>query len=104
MKCEVPGCDGGVRVTDLGVVCSKGHAYVPREIPTGGTQASMPHTTEPLRMPFGKHRGEAIEDIPTEYIEWALENADIRSASVREEMQNQLELRAGRGVVRRNAR
>lgn len=27
-------------------------------------------------MPFGKHRGEDIEDVPSEYLEWFLTNVD----------------------------
>jgi uncharacterized protein (DUF3820 family) len=51
-----------------------------------------------LRMPFGKYKGEKIEDLPTEYIEWALENMEKPPHA--EEMQNQIDLRAGRGVAR----
>jgi uncharacterized protein (DUF3820 family) len=98
------------------VLCQRGHAYVPRapgmaadaaattgapEPPYGGTQATMPPPkSKPLLMPFGKHKGTPIEDLPGHYIEWCLENAEIRSDAVRDEMQAQLELRAGRGVSR----
>jgi hypothetical protein len=31
-----------------------------------------------MRMPFGKHKGERVEDTPTDYLEWALANvADL---------------------------
>ena len=29
-------------------------------------------------MPFGKHQGEDIEDIPTQYLKWLVSNTDIR--------------------------
>ena len=52
-------------------------------------------------MPFGKYKGEAIEDLPTDYIEWLLGNVERLSSSVQRELENQLELRQGHGVVRR---
>ena len=51
-----------------------------------------------LRWPFGKHKGELIEDLPSDYIEWAL--ANLENPPHAEELQNQLDLRAGRGVDR----
>lgn len=51
-----------------------------------------------LRWPFGKYEGELVEDLPTDYIEWALSN--LEDPPHAEELQNQLDLRAGRGVSR----
>ena len=54
---------------------------------------------EPMRMPWGKHKGEKVEDLPTDYLEWCLSNIEGNDALLRE-MQNQLDMRAGGGVVR----
>jgi uncharacterized protein (DUF3820 family) len=53
---------------------------------------------EEKRWPFGKHQGTLVENLPTAYIEWALEN--MENPPFAEELQNQLDLRAGRGVSR----
>ena len=29
-----------------------------------------------MKMPFGKHKGEEIEDIPSDYLKWVAENID----------------------------
>lgn len=52
-----------------------------------------------MQMPFGKYKGEELENIPPDYLEWCLENCDMRPA-LAEEMQNQLALKSGRGVWR----
>lgn len=33
-----------------------------------------------MRMPFGKHRGEEISELPDEYLAWLFENADLYGA------------------------
>jgi uncharacterized protein (DUF3820 family) len=53
-----------------------------------------------IRMPFGKHNGEPIEDLPADYIEWCLENCDLRPA-LQSEMEAQLSLKRGEGVQRK---
>lgn len=53
-----------------------------------------------LTMPFGKHKGELLEDLPTEYIEWVLTNVESLNWRLKEELQNQLKLRNGEGVDR----
>ena len=30
-----------------------------------------------MRMPFGKHKGTHIRDIPTSYLEWLVENVEF---------------------------
>jgi len=52
-----------------------------------------------MRMPFGKHKGEPVEDLPTDYIEWLLREANLRD-DLAEELQNQLDMRGGQGVER----
>ena len=128
-RCEVPGCGQPVRV-----VCSKGHAYEPHEDGAQGIVPGVPvdaaavaraaeaarehaptqgkveigrgyHSTASLlRMPFGKHRGEPIEDLPSDYIDWALANLDSLRPAIREEMEAQLTMRGGGGVNRGKAR
>ena len=53
-----------------------------------------------LRMPFGKHKGELLEDIPTDYLNWLMENCTLRQ-DLEMEIENQLTLRRGEGVVRK---
>lgn len=53
-----------------------------------------------LRMPFGKHKGELLEDIPTDYLRWLLESCELRQ-DLEMEVENQLALREGKGVVRK---
>ena len=31
-----------------------------------------------IRMPFGKHKGERVVDVPKEYLRWLRETTDIR--------------------------
>lgn len=52
-----------------------------------------------VAMPFGKYKGEPVEDIPTGYIEWALSEVNL-PPEVQDEMEKQLALRRGEGVVR----
>jgi len=122
-RCEVPGCNAPVRV-----VCNKGHAYTPHEdgaqVLVPGTEPTAPvdstavaaaaeaararvpvgrgfHSTASLlKMPFGKHRGEPIEDLPSDYIEWALRELDSLRPAIQEEMEAQLRMRGGHGVNR----
>lgn len=55
-----------------------------------------------MQMPFGKYKGEELENIPVDYIEWVLENVENLNWRLEEELQNQLKLKNGEGVVRRN--
>lgn len=56
-----------------------------------------------MKMPFGKYRDEELEDIPTSYLEWCLRELEL-SDDLAEEMENQLRMRAGEGVVRQRSR
>jgi len=53
------------------------------------------------RMPFGKHKGVRLELIEASYIRWILENCERLDPELQEELENQLILRRGEGVVRR---
>lgn len=57
-----------------------------------------------MKMPFGKHKGEFIEDLPKDYIEWVLGNCDFLRDDLREELENQILLSEGKGVVRQEVR
>lgn len=54
----------------------------------------------PVKMPFGKYKGQNVEDLPTDYIEWCLENIERLSPSLQKEMENQLKGRQGEGIDR----
>ncbi len=56
-----------------------------------------------LVMPWGKWKGTKIEDLTTDYIQWALETLDRIPPSIQKEMENQLELRKGHGVSRQRS-
>ncbi len=53
-------------------------------------------------MPFGKYKGEQVENIPTDYIEWILSTFEYSESnkSLLTELANQLVLRRGEGVIR----
>jgi Putative quorum-sensing-regulated virulence factor len=48
-----------------------------------------------IRMPFGKHRGEHISDIPTSYLAWLLEEVSGLRAGLREAVEAELADRLG---------
>ena len=54
-------------------------------------------------IPFGKYRGQPLEDVPTDYLEWCLREMDLRPA-LAEEMEAQIRMRAGEGVQRTKGR
>lgn len=53
-------------------------------------------------MPWGKHKGEELDDIPTGYLTWLLSQTDIDNTNpeLAQEAQNQLDAREGRGISR----
>ena len=106
--CEVGGCTALLHtVPGIGVVCDRGHAYHP---PNGSGSAgiiadltpppAVRAPSAPLRMPFGKYRGELVEDLPSDYISWCLETIVRMEPALRIEMEAMLAARAGRGIVR----
>jgi uncharacterized protein (DUF3820 family) len=52
-----------------------------------------------MKMPFGKHKGEDLEDIPTSYLQWVAENVEGREALITE-VELQLTMREGAGAPR----
>jgi uncharacterized protein (DUF3820 family) len=57
-----------------------------------------------IRMPFGKHKGEALEDIPSGYLEWCLSAMERLEPKLQEEMEAQIQMRRGEGAVRKAGR
>lgn len=56
-----------------------------------------------MLMPFGKYSGEPVDDIPSGYLQWALETWEFKTPErikLMEEMQAQLDAREGKGIVR----
>lgn len=51
-----------------------------------------------VRMPFGKYKGELLENIPSDYLMWICDN--LENERLVDEAQNQLDLRNGKGVSR----
>lgn len=60
---------------------------------------SKDHVTDKMTMPFGKYKGENIEDLPSDYITWVLTNTSI-GPKLQKCLQDQLDLRDGKGVPR----
>jgi len=52
-----------------------------------------------MTMPFGKYKGELIEDLPSDYITWVLTNTSV-GPKLQKCIQDQLDLREGKGVKR----
>ena len=46
-----------------------------------------------MRMPFGKHKGQEIDDLPTDYLRWMIKNLTDLSYSLRTALEDQLEIR-----------
>ena len=51
-------------------------------------------------MPFGKYKDKNLEDIPVDYLIWALENLNL-PYFIQDEMENQIKLKRGEGVTRK---
>lgn len=52
-----------------------------------------------MLMPFGKHKGEDLADLPLDYLRWLCENVSGNDDLI-QEAENQLAMREGRGVER----
>lgn len=49
-----------------------------------------------MRMPFGKHRGEDLDNVPDDYLCWVLEHVDKLSPTLREAIEDRLGIRRHR--------
>lgn len=56
-----------------------------------------------MKMPFGKYKGQQLEDLPTSYLYWLAENIEGNAELVKE-AEEQLTLRKGEGVPRGSER
>jgi hypothetical protein len=45
-----------------------------------------------MRMPFGKHRGEELSEIPDDYLVWCLDNCDSMSPTLRKAIEAHLKI------------
>jgi len=52
-----------------------------------------------MKMPWGKHKGEDLENLDSGYLRWIAENV-TSDAQLVQECENQLVLREGQGVSR----
>jgi hypothetical protein len=48
-------------------------------------------------MPFGRHRGQRLEDVPLDYLEWVLREADNASPYLRQAVEAEVRRRYGVG-------
>jgi uncharacterized protein (DUF3820 family) len=99
---QCPECGKDASVYHSAFSCENGHTW-------GDAVALQSRPQEEpkpkgLRMPFGKHRGELLEDLPLTYINWCLENIDNLGEIIRIEMENQQKLKSGEGVLRQETR
>lgn len=109
MKCEQ--CGGQIIFYKMTFLCESGHetkevlesANAPSPPPTKGTVMSVPPSGSKMLMPFGKYKGQPVADLPVDYIMWVLENLQDLRIDLRTELQNQLDLKSGKGVVRKEA-
>lgn len=85
--------------------CPQGHRWtevVDRPGQYAAAPSEAPAERKGMKMPFGKYKGQFMEDVPVDYFEWCLAKLDDLSPSLRDEMQNQIDLKSGKGVVRRS--
>ena len=43
----------------------------------GDSQERTQHTDGKVRMPFGKHKGKTLDEIPGDYLMWVLDNTNL---------------------------
>ncbi len=49
--------------------------------------------TVAMFMPFGKYRGQPVSSLPTNYLDWLVENVDFESDALRDEIEAELSAR-----------
>jgi hypothetical protein len=47
-----------------------------------------------MEMPFGKHKGTKLEEVPKHYLLWILDNCDMKSPTLKSEIEKILGLQA----------
>lgn len=104
MDLNCPKCGKEVQTLRVQYECADGHTWGEEVDRTVTAQQTAPSQASGVRMPFGKHKGELLENIPSDYIHWCLEKLDDLRPDLREEMQNQLDLRSGKGVRRQEVK
>ena len=68
-------------------------ATVDRATSNGHAPAARP--TSGYAMPWGKHKGKPIDEVPADYLEWAIKNASNINDTLRAEIERQLGLLPG---------
>lgn len=102
MSLSCPNCGKDVKVLHVQYECSSGHKWNEDVVRPEEAAPAPPSTS--MKMPFGKYKGTALEDIPTDYIQWCLEKLEDLRPELKEELENQLLLRKGGGVVRQEVK
>jgi alpha-mannosidase len=52
-----------------------------------------------MRMPFGKHRGEELSDIPDDYLIWCLDSCESMSPTLRKAIEAHLKIEESKSPV-----
>lgn len=64
----------------------------------------MTESLEDIRMPFGKHKGESLLDIPVSYLEWIYDNIEL-DGDLEESVSDAIDLltseQTRRGIVKK---
>ena len=58
---------------------SNGTKHLELRCSAGHFQKFLPQNNPVFVMPFGRHKGKAIKDLPDDYLAWMLENADLKN-------------------------
>jgi hypothetical protein len=54
-------------------------------------------------MPFGKHRGQPLENIPSDYLSWVLRKAEAADEWLKARIREEMDRRSGRGGAQAHA-